>query len=284
MGRPIELLVVPYDSGHRGLRLGAGPLDLLAHGAEARAGAPPASMVEASEGFRAEGGTGFDLNRRLAEVVRGYVERGALPVVLAGNCATSLGTVAGLAAAGETVGILWLDAHGDLNTPETTRSAFLDGMALSIVMGRCWRAAAESVPGFVAVPEERVALLGARDLDPEEAAFLQDSGVTRVTVEQVRADDARAVTEAVSRLREAGATRLYLHLDMDVHDSAAVIANAYATPDGILPEESISVIRHAAAALPLGAVAITAYDPAASGDGSARGVALRLLEAIRDVA
>jgi len=61
--------------------------------------------------------------------------------------------------------VLWFDAHGDFNTPESTLGGFLDGMALAIATGRCWTGLAATVPGFTPVAEENVVLVGARDLD-----------------------------------------------------------------------------------------------------------------------
>jgi arginase len=91
--------------------------------------------IEAGSDAPAEIRTAFELNRVVAERVRDAREAHALPVVLAGNCMTAVGTLAGL---GGTPAVLWFDAHGDFNTPETTASGFLDGMALAMLTGRCW--------------------------------------------------------------------------------------------------------------------------------------------------
>lgn len=84
----------------------------------------------------AEIGTARDLDRQLAVSVAATVARGVFPLTLAGNCISSVGTLGGLGA-GPT-GVLWFDAHGDFNTPESTVGGFLDGMALATVTGRCW--------------------------------------------------------------------------------------------------------------------------------------------------
>lgn len=277
----VELIAVPYDSGQRGVRMGAGPLDLLEHGAAARAGAAEAALVEADPGWRAEVATAFQLAGRIADRVRAALERGRFPLVLAGNCASAVGTVAGLGPDG--LGVLWLDAHADLNTPETSTSGFLDGMALSIVSGRCWRAAAAGVPGFRSLPEERIALVGARDLDPAEAEFLAASRIRRVTSGEAARDD-EAIGAAVQAMAGAGARRLYLHLDLDVHDPSAGAANRFAAPGGLLPARTAGLIAAAAGILPLAGAAITAFDPAADPSGRARAAALDLIGAIAGLA
>lgn len=99
--------------------------------------------------------------------------------MLAGNCITAVGALAGIADSEPAV--LWLDAHGDLNTPETTRSGFLDGMALVILTGRCWRSLAETVLGFRPVEERRVRHFGAHKLDDAERELLVPSEIAVIT-------------------------------------------------------------------------------------------------------
>src|SRR5687767_4289522 len=84
--------------------------------------------------WRAEIKTTFELYRALADRVR---EANDFPVVFSGNCGASIGTAAGLGT--EDLAVLWFDAHGDYNTPDTTESGFLDGMCLGILTGRCWK-------------------------------------------------------------------------------------------------------------------------------------------------
>ena len=123
----IQLLLVPYDSGNRGERMGAGPERLLEVGLERTlresghtvrtriAELPPGS-------WHAEIRTSFELMRMLSIGVREALESGQFPMVLAGNCSTAVGTIAGLGS--QSTGVAWFDAHGDFNTPETTSSGF----------------------------------------------------------------------------------------------------------------------------------------------------------------
>lgn len=181
MSRDVRLITVPYDSGIRGWRMGAGPPHLLDGGLEARLRARGHTVqtrwIEApADPPPAEIRTTFQLAAGVADAVREARSAGAFPVILAGNCATAMGTLAGLADADPA--IVWLDAHADFNTPETTRSGFLDGMALAIATGRCWTQMAAAIPGFRPVPEPRVLLAGTRDIDPAEAALLAPSPCT----------------------------------------------------------------------------------------------------------
>ena len=178
--RDVGITLLPYDSSRHRERMGAGPSHLVSHGLLERLSAAghAASVTElapTSGSWIAEIGTAFDLDRQLAASVAVTVARGAFPLTLAGNCISSIGTLGGLGT-GPT-GVLWFDAHGDFNTPESTLGGFLDGMALAIATGRCWTGLAATVPGFTPVAEEKVVLVGARDLDPAEGELLRASRV-----------------------------------------------------------------------------------------------------------
>ena len=107
--------------------------------------------------------------RLVADAVAGAAERGVRPAVLSGDCSTALGTMAGLQRAGIDAGIVWLDAHGDVQTLETTASGYLPGMSLRFLVGYRPELIAVQL-GLRPVPEHRVVLVDARDLDPPEAA------------------------------------------------------------------------------------------------------------------
>src|SRR5438445_612160 len=191
----VRLIRVPYDAGNRGLRMGAGP-DRLAAAADRLRGRGvevSEAPVEAPPGFRTEIGTTFALHRAVAAEVRGAIAQGAFPVVLSGNCGCAVGALAGT---GPGTGIAWFDGHGDFNTPETTASGFLDGMALAVATGRCFGPLARSVPGFSPVPERDAFLVGSRDLDRGEREALTHSEVGWVTVATIRESGAPAALRA----------------------------------------------------------------------------------------
>lgn len=139
------------------------------------------------------------LYEEVAEAVAAEARAGRVPVVVSGDCTTSLGVVAGLQRAGRDPRVVWFDAHGDVQTPETTSSGYLGGFPVRQLVGGSDRTAPERL-GLRPVPEEDVVLVDARDLDPPEAEYLARSGIRRVSVEQVG-----DVTEPV-----------YLHVDVDV--------------------------------------------------------------------
>ncbi|HVE80143.1 MAG TPA: arginase family protein [Gemmatimonadaceae bacterium] len=281
----VRLLRVPYDSGQRGVRMGAGPDRLAGPTAERlrREGYHVGEeTIDAPPGFGAEVATAFALMRALALRVRAARDAGALPVVLAGNCNTAVGTVAGLAAGGadDDVGVLWFDAHGDLETPETTTSGFVDGTGLAALAGRCWRALAASVPGFRPVAPHRVVLVGARDLSAAERALIDETGIAWVRADALCERGPAALAPAVEALAARGVQRAYVHVDLDVHDPTLAPANHYAVPGGLTPHAVREAVQLIADRVTIAAAALTAYDPASDADGRTCGAAVELLATV----
>ena len=258
--------------------MGAGPAQLVAHGLlerlrESGRGVELRELAPTEGSWIAEIGTAFDLDRQLANAVSEARARRAFPLTLAGNCISSVGTVGGLGAG--TTGVLWFDAHGDFNTPETTAGGFLDGMALATVVGRCWTSLASRVPGFAPVAEENVVLVGARDLDPTEAELLAASGVVHL-----RSEEAGERLDAELERLGHRVDRLYVHVDLDVLDESEGRANGYAGGLGLSRASLLDAIGMAARRCHVAAGAITAYDPGYDTDGRVARTAIEVALAL----
>jgi arginase len=204
----------------------------------------------------------FELARRLAQRVAAARDRHAFALVLGGNCVSCLGTTAGVAG-GKDLGVVWLDAHADFDTPEDNLSGFTDVMGLAILTGSCWRALRETIPGFLVVEESRVVLAGTRDLEPYQRDRLSASQVH--VIPGALAADARDV--ALDVLRER-VERVYLHVDLDVLDSSIGRANPYAAPGGPDLDAVLAAIEATFARFDVAAAAITAYDPRVDDSGT----------------
>jgi arginase len=259
--------------------MGAGPEALVRAGLaarlEARGHRVRTTVVEPpADAWTAEIRTAFDLAAALAEAVRAARAAGRVPLILSGNCGpAALGACAGLGAATR---VVWLDAHADLNTPETTVGGFLDGMGLATLTGRCWTAlAAARLPALVPVPDDRVWLVGARDLDPGEAAALDRSAIRRLPAGAV---DGAAGERLAAVL--AGPAPWYLHLDLDVHDPSEGRANGYAAPGGATAAGLAAFCAALGRDAFPSAVALTAYDPATDADGRVAEAARRAVGAL----
>lgn len=242
---PLAVICWPFDQGlpDRGMGAGASLLasDMALHDALAEAGwAPTMERVAAADPSAGEVARVFDLLRAQAGAVRGAVARGAFPLVIAGGCISAAGTVAGCGARG----VVWLDAHADLDTPADNLSGNLDVMALSIVTGAAWQAAAAAIPGFVPVPADAVALLYARDLADHQRDALAAS---------------RVHTDAVAL--PTLPRELYLHVDLDALDTSVGHANRYAAPHGPSLDDVLATIDATFACGTVRAAALTAYEP-----------------------
>lgn len=274
-----HLIVIPYDSGHRGRRMGAGPLHLVEAGAAARlkAGGPVSlSTLESESSFRTEIGTAFELHRSAAAAVSKAIRAGARPVVLSGNCNSSLGTVAGMRHASPDlpVGVVWFDGHGDCNTPETFEGDFLDAMGISTLTGRCWQALASTVPGFRPVPDERVILVGGHDADVGAKQVLARSRIAQVLPGRATLEE---LGTAIGRLEAEGVGQIYLHLDLDVLDAGFGRANTFAARGGLEPDLLEACVALVLQRCPVVAVGIASYDPAEDTEGTVCGLALDIL-------
>jgi arginase len=146
----------------------------------------------------------------LHQAVADAVARAARPLLLSGDCPTARAAVAGLQRRHHDLAVVWLDAHGDFNTPAITISGYLGGMALAMLTGRTPGLFGDAL-GPRPVADTKVVLADARDLDPAERDALTASDVRRVPA------DPAALTAALGGL---GRTPVYLHLDVDVIDSA----------------------------------------------------------------
>ncbi len=173
------------------------------------------------------------------QAVAGAAARAARPLLLSGDCPAALAAVAGLQRRhrdlARDLAVVWLDAHGDFNTPAITISGYLGGMALAMLTGRAPEPFCDAL-GLRPVADTRVVLADARDLDPAERDALTVSQVRRVPA------DPAAITSA---LDGPGRTPVYLHLDVDVIDSAQTPGLRF--PSG--PGPSVAQIEECLAAV-----------------------------------
>jgi arginase len=259
--RPILLIDVPYDCGQFGARMGAGPTYLIDRGLTESLRAAGCAVRRASvrlpDAFHTEWRALSVMQEQIAALVRQTHASGERALILSGNCAPAALGVLG-AGTGKTTAVVWLDAHADFNTPETSPSGFLDGMALAIALGHCWRACA---PMFQTnpVPEEHVIQVGVRSVDDEERQRLERSRVHQSDASPV--DVSRALDTVSGALRQA-----YLHLDLDVVDASELRANQYALNGGPSVESVAAIIATIGTRMSIDAAALTALDPSIDAD------------------
>jgi arginase len=155
--------------------------------------------------------------RRVAQRVAEAVQTDVVPIVLGGDHSVALGTLGGLASARGLGGVLWLDAHGDLNTPDTSPSGNVHGMPLAAALGLATSVFENEAWSLPAVDPARVALIGVRSLDEGERKLVHELGISVATMSDLdRRGVEPVVREALERVQ--GASFVHLSLDMDVVD------------------------------------------------------------------
>ena len=174
-------------------------------------------------------------SRHLAEVVAEQRRRGLFTFGLLANCNGLMGMLAGLQRSGPgwkplRVGLVWIDAHGDINTPETTLSGMLGGMPVAVSTGMCLHRLREKCGLDPALPTRYVTMVGVRDTDPLEQEIIDRSDIEHITVDQVR-----RLTPAIDLEMErlaAIADLIYVHVDMDALDPEEVPGHGLTVEDG----------------------------------------------------
>ena len=207
------------------------------------------------------------VHREIAAFVEGCLARGERPVSIAGDCCAAIPVVAGLQRGGLRPLLVWLDAHGDFNTRETSPSGFLGGMPLAMLTGRGEQGMLERV-GAVPLAEERVYLADARDLDPAEAAALAGSDVRRFET-----------LDALLAALPAGAAA-QVHFDCDVIDGGEVPAQAYPVAGGPSAAEVRGFFAALVAKVDVVAVSVCAWHPGRDADGTSERICLGCLDAL----
>lgn len=262
--------------------MGAGPEHFINNGLEKTLKAEGHEVliesVKSKTRFQTEIQTQFGLYESLAYRVAKARQDGNFPLILSGNCGASLGAIAGTS--DDRIGVIWFDAHGDFNTPETTASGFLDGMGLAIIAGLCWKQIAASIPNFKPVPGANILHVGGRDFDAKEKALFDKVGaavVSAAAIEQANIQD--ALKMPLLNL-QGSVESVHLHIDLDVLDPKEFPANGYAVPGGLGVDQTIEAIGLIKESVKINSVTIASFDPQYDLQGKTLQAGLKLIRKI----
>jgi arginase len=281
----VRLIQVAYHAGDEQAGSSEGPRRLLEAGAEdvlARPGVAVAvQAVERDGPFRDTAVSAADVNGKLAEAVRHAVRANELPIVVAGSCNGALGVLAGFEHAD--CGAVWLDAHADFNTPESTASGFFPGMSLAVVAGHCYRDYWAQIGDSTPIEEDAIALFGVRDLSPEkERDRLERSSIQVVGWTDGEPDgDIESVLDELRR----HVADVYLHVDLDAF--APEVAPGVAdepVPGGLSRDDAEAIIRGTAERFRIRAATLATYTPERDVDDATLELSLGLLSALGEYA
>ena len=219
-----------------------------------------------------------DACERIYEASRQAVADGAVPLVLGGDHSIAVGSVGGVSHEHRT-GVLWIDAHSDFNTPDTSPTGNLHGMPLAAL---CGYGAPELVdagrPGAKLQPED-VILFGVRDLDPGELALIRQAGITTCTMRQI---DERGLAplarEALEQLRHVD--RIHVSLDMDSIDPREAPGVGTQVPGGLSYREGHLLMELIAEHGGIGSVDVVEVNPILDTRNQTAKLALGLLSSL----
>ena len=195
---------------------------------------------------------------------------GRVPVIAAADCSIGVTTLPSALRHRPDAKVLWLDAHGDYNTPDTTGSGYLGGMSLAGACGE-WEAGLSET-----IPADRIVLAGVRDLDPGERALLERSAATVIGA---------SVVETLVAVKNAlDGAPVYIHLDLDVIDPEEFPATAFPTPGGLSSDKLYDLMEAVAEDSELVGLEVTAFEAPADPDelADAAETAMRVLDPLLD--
>ncbi|MGQ9551788.1 MAG: arginase family protein, partial [Candidatus Bathycorpusculaceae bacterium] len=172
--------------------------------------------------------------KALADKIERIATSGYLPFIIGGEDSCLMGIIEGLRRSlGPQIGMVYMDAHGDFNTPETTPSGIIGGMDVAITVGRGARELVDMFGLSPLLQEENVVLYGVRDLDELEEIALTNSRVNVFMREKIRERGAEQTAKDVLTYLERKCEHLYVHVDLDVLDESVVSAQGLPVPDGL---------------------------------------------------
>jgi arginase len=180
------------------------------------------------------------VNRRIAGTVAELLRGGCGPVLAGGNCSHIIGMIAGIQTVhgpAARLGMLWLDAHGDFNTPRTTLSGMLGGMPVAVAAGLCWPEWREGAGQLAPLPTNRIVMVDVRNLDPAEERLIRATDVEVARFGE--GFDPAPVQAAIDRLA-TNCDHIYVHLDASLQPNHPTVE-----PNGPLIEPVAAVLRHA---------------------------------------
>ncbi|MFW6074953.1 MAG: arginase [Chloroflexota bacterium] len=217
---------------------------------------------------------------QMSETVARSLKDGKFALLLGGDHALSIGSLAAASTLGR-LGVIWIDAHGDINTPDTSPSGNVHGMPLAVSLGYGPRELVE-VGSHFDVALDDIAYIGVRSLDPRERELLRQSPAMVYTMDSVDTLGINGVTqEAVRRLQERGVDAVHISLDLDVLDPVAFAATGTTSPGGLTYREvrrALSLIRDSV--LPIVSADIVEFNPTLDRDGGSASVAAGLTAAL----
>lgn len=236
----------------------------------------PAPDASIAPEFRGADSLALLVRARVASAIR----EGMVPVVLGGDHTVALGAIAASAAAHPDLGILWIDAHPDFNTPETSVSHHPHGMVLALAAGLGPQPALARLGRIPLVPAQRIFVLGARVVDAGERALLEKDRVRSTTSHDVIQFGADAsVAEAVRYFAAHGAASVHVSIDLDVLDPRGFPGVSTPVPGGLNLDDLLATVESACSQMNVVSLDVVELDPTRDQDERTTQAGVAVIEA-----
>jgi arginase len=298
--RPVSIIGVPFGAGAGLAGCEFAPAAFRAHDLGARIAAKgrhvagdadvtftsELALLSASAPARNVGAVATAL-RATHRATFEALQAGEFPLVLGGDHSISMGSVSAASryarAQGKRVAIIWLDAHADFNTPETSPSGNLHGMSLAQLTGDRSLANLVGAQVFTPVRPQEITIIGLRSVDEGEERALQAAGIHRYTPAQLRIRGISSVIEETLRRHDPATTHLHVSLDLDVMDPVDVPGVGTPVEGGLTPAEVLEAARLLAASGMMASADLVELNPTRDRDGRTIDIAITLAAALLGV-
>lgn len=189
--------------------------------------------------------------RELAAEIKRSLSDGGLPITMGGDHSIAIGSIAGSAShfrdQGQTIGLIWLDAHGDLNTAETTPSGNIHGMPLAVALGFGVSALTRILDFVPKVRIDQCCLIGTRDLDPGEKDFIRTMGLRVFPMSEIDARGVGAIVDEAIAIAGRGTAGIHVSMDIDFVDPSEAAGVGTPARGGMTYRESHLIMEKLAA-------------------------------------
>lgn len=204
----------------------------------------------------------------------------AFLLIIGGDHSLAIGTLAGLSDSCDRLGVIWVDAHADFNTPASSPSGNLHGMSLAVACGNGLldlRSIADRDP---MVSDGDVVLFAVRDIDPGELEALQEGGIAWMGVEELRRCGVTASILAAARRLSEECDHVHLSFDVDALDPSVMPATGTPVPGGLMPDEAVEMLTALGASDLIDSAEFVEFNPELDRTGAAAELIIRLVTAL----
>jgi arginase len=222
----------------------------------------------------------IDANTKLAFKVYDSISSGNFPLVLGGDHSLGMGSIAGVSKHIKNLGVVWIDAHGDLNTHETTLSGNIHGMPLAASTGRGPDKLVNLFEHRVKVKDENIVHLAGRDFDPGEIEILNSSNIKAFTMDNIREVGLeRVLSESISYLRDK-VDAIHVSFDIDSIDSAYVPGTGTPVANGLTIDEAKKILTAFAGSDLMVSMDLVELNPLLDKDNTTAEVSMEMLKTV----